>query len=225
MFFPERIKSIKASDKVLEIGPGGTPFYRSDVLLEKIFDEEVAREQRGHAKSLNTEKELVFYEGGQFPFKNKEFDYVICSHVLEHIRSDEIEKFVAELERVANKGYIEFPTIYYEYLYNFKVHTTFLNFKSNAIWYMGKNQSRLDSFFSIQKFFYKTLECGHDEIIRENKEYFFQGFEWENEIVMIKTSDIEELCAEGVISKNRKKTNFRQSLKSKLQKIFKCGNY
>jgi len=31
MFFPEKIKNIKKNDYVLEIGPGGTPFNRSDV--------------------------------------------------------------------------------------------------------------------------------------------------------------------------------------------------
>ena len=38
MFFPEKIKCIKKTDKVLEIVPGNTPFYRSDVLLELKFE-------------------------------------------------------------------------------------------------------------------------------------------------------------------------------------------
>lgn len=40
MFYPERICSINPGDKVLEIGPGATPYPRSDVFLEKQFDSE-----------------------------------------------------------------------------------------------------------------------------------------------------------------------------------------
>jgi len=57
-----------------------------------------------------------FYEGKNFikisekklPFKDKEFDFVITSHVIEHV--EDFEFFVKELERISSKGYIELPT-------------------------------------------------------------------------------------------------------------------
>ena len=86
MFFPERIKSIKPDNYVLEIGPGGHPYPRSDILLEKRFGSfEEAEAQRGYTPKLQTNKKIVYYDGGIFPFKDKEFNYVICSHVLKHI--------------------------------------------------------------------------------------------------------------------------------------------
>ncbi|UCE39033.1 MAG: methyltransferase domain-containing protein, partial [Thermoplasmata archaeon] len=42
------------------------------------------------------------------PFKDKEFDFVYCSHVLEHVVNP--EKACNELMRVAKRGYIETPT-------------------------------------------------------------------------------------------------------------------
>ena len=42
------------------------------------------------------------------PFKDKEFDYVILSHVLEHV--PEPLKFKKEIERIGKAGYIELPT-------------------------------------------------------------------------------------------------------------------
>jgi len=44
----------------------------------------------------------------KLPFKDKEFDYVILSHVLEHVPN--LLEFVSEIERIAKAGYIELPT-------------------------------------------------------------------------------------------------------------------
>ena len=44
----------------------------------------------------------------KLPFKDKEFDYVICAHVIEHV-NDPIS-FKSEIQRVGKAGYIELPT-------------------------------------------------------------------------------------------------------------------
>ena len=84
MIFPQLIKSIQANDKVLEIGPGGNPFYRSNVLLEKKYENKEEWEaQCGGQKPDNKGKTIFYYNGVDFPFKSNEFDYIICSHVLD----------------------------------------------------------------------------------------------------------------------------------------------
>ena len=71
---------------VLEIGPGGNAHPRADVLLELEFnDEKEAEIQRSSSPPLITDKKVVYYDGTYFPFEKNEFDYVICSHVLEHV--------------------------------------------------------------------------------------------------------------------------------------------
>ena len=42
------------------------------------------------------------------PFEDKEFDFIYCSHVLEH--AEHPEKACLEIMRVAKRGYIEAPT-------------------------------------------------------------------------------------------------------------------
>ena len=42
------------------------------------------------------------------PFKDNEFDFIIASHVAEHV--EDISFFFNELSRVGKKGYIEVPT-------------------------------------------------------------------------------------------------------------------
>ena len=54
------------------------------------------------------EKNFVKIDEKKLPFKNKEFDFVIASHVIEHV--EDFEFFIKELERISSKGYIELPT-------------------------------------------------------------------------------------------------------------------
>ena len=42
-------------------------------------------------------------------FKDNQFDFVIASHVIEHVK--DVNTFIKELSRVSSKGYIELPTI------------------------------------------------------------------------------------------------------------------
>ena len=44
----------------------------------------------------------------KLPFKDKEFDFVVCAHVIEHV-NDPIF-FKKEIERIGKSGYIELPT-------------------------------------------------------------------------------------------------------------------
>jgi SAM-dependent methyltransferase len=197
MFFPERIKSIKSEDYVLEIGPGGTPHPRSDILLEKVFGSPSEEEaQRGFSPALKTDKNTIYYDGGKFPFKDKEFDYIICSHVLEHI--EDVDSFIAEINRVGNAGYFEYPSIYYEYIYNFPEHTTLIKKRNDKIVWMLKKDAGLSNFKPVNKFFYETLKKNYTSMINEFKDYFFEGFEWSKSISQSRTDKIEDLVFDDI---------------------------
>lgn len=182
MFFSERIVSIKPSDKVLEIGPGASPYGRSNVFLELKFENEaVSVAQRGGVldKPKLQGRDIFYYEGGHFPFKDKEFDYVICSHVIEHV--EDVESFISEINRVSGGiGYLEYPLVTYEYLYNFPVHLNFIKKSEdgNCLRYMKKTNSSISEFSEINSIFVKTLESGWDDLCAANKELFFEGFEF-----------------------------------------------
>ena len=55
------------------------------------------------------DKKFIRLTEKQLPFKDKEFDFVIASHVMEHV--EDVDFFIKELERVSKKGYIELPTM------------------------------------------------------------------------------------------------------------------
>ena len=75
------------------------------------------------------DKKFIKLNDKNLPFKDKEFDFVIASHVLEHV--DDVDFFINELERVSNKGYIELPTILEDNL-------VFEN-KKDHLWHMEFN--------------------------------------------------------------------------------------
>ena len=83
---------------ILDIGCGFTAHEKASVICD-IQD----------LSNFYKNKKFVKLENKTLPFKNKEFDFVIASHVIEHVQ--DVEYFLSELQRVSSKGYIEVPTI------------------------------------------------------------------------------------------------------------------
>jgi SAM-dependent methyltransferase len=92
---------------VLEVGSGGNPYARANVLLD-AYEETNER----HWVPLKADRPMVLGFVEKLPFKDKSFDFVIASHVFEH--SPQPEQFLAELQRVAKAGYIEVPDAFME---------------------------------------------------------------------------------------------------------------
>ncbi|MBZ0207942.1 MAG: methyltransferase domain-containing protein [Flavobacteriales bacterium] len=196
MFFPERITRIEPVHRVLEIGPGADPHPRSDVLLEMAFDDPAEYgKQFGHDRVLSTDKQIVFYDGHRFPFKDAEFDYVICSHVLEHV--PDVEAFLAEVFRVAKRGYFEYPLCYYEYLYNIGAHENYLKHDHGSFRYMKKSDTPLDAFKPVQAFFFETLNKGYTRTLNDLLPWVMEGFEWEQPFRAERVRNLESVCHVG----------------------------
>jgi SAM-dependent methyltransferase len=100
---------------VLEVGAGGNPYPRANVLLD-AYEETLQRMEKDLVRDRPTI--LGFVE--QLPFKDKSFDFVIASHVLEHSRDP--QAFLNELMRVGKSGYIETPDAFYERINPFTFH-------------------------------------------------------------------------------------------------------
>ncbi len=82
---------------ILDIGCGYTAHENASVICD-IQD----------LSDFYKNKKFVKLESKKLPFKDKEFDFVISSHVIEHV--EDVSFFIKELERVSSKGYIELPT-------------------------------------------------------------------------------------------------------------------
>ncbi len=59
-------------------------------------------------------KRFVQYPGGQFPFKDKEFDWVFSNAVIEHVGNDAAQiMFVNEMLRIARNVFFTTPYKYF----------------------------------------------------------------------------------------------------------------
>ena len=97
LIFVNNILKNNKNWKILDIGCGYTANVHATVIAD-VQD----------FSNFYKEKKFIKIAEDKLPFKDNEFDFVISSHVIEHVKN--FEFFISELERISKKGYIELPT-------------------------------------------------------------------------------------------------------------------
>jgi SAM-dependent methyltransferase len=128
---------VPKSALVLEVGSGGNPYFRSNVLID-AYEETRQR----HYVPLVSDRPTVLGYAENLPFKDKAFDFVIASHVLEH--SSDPDRFLCELERVAKAGYIEVPDALMERLNPYSDHRLEITVRKNRLIIRKKTATQVD---------------------------------------------------------------------------------
>ena len=95
--FVNNVLSKNTNWKILDIGCGYSANKNATVMAD-------IQDLSDFYKGRN----FITISGKRLPFKDKEFDFVIASHVIEHV--EDFEYFIKELERISSKGYIELPS-------------------------------------------------------------------------------------------------------------------
>ena len=106
--------------KILDIGCGYTANPYATHLADTL-----------DLRNFYKEKNFILLQDEILPFKDKEFDFIISSHVLEHVA--DLQFFISELERIGKEGYIEVPTRLEDNLVfeNKSAHLWWINFDDN----------------------------------------------------------------------------------------------
>lgn len=155
--------------RILDVGCGGGVFVRELKKKFKIFGCDISLKLILSIPGSKSDGNFLVCRAEKLPFKDKSFDLVLCSEVLEHIR--DINSIISEINRILQEnGYliVTVPNLYcYDSLEGkFKIVTRIINlinifrrfFKKEEIYKYGYNTH-------INKFTPKEWE----NILTENK--------------------------------------------------------
>jgi hypothetical protein len=118
---------LRPTDVVLEVGSGQNPSPRADILCERFVADGTER----HDALPRVDRPFVVGDLARLPFADGAVDFVICTHVLEHVADP--AGALAELARVAPRGYVETPAAAWERMQSFPFHR----------WYVSEEQGTM----------------------------------------------------------------------------------
>ena len=159
----QKILSENKDWQILDIGCG----YSANEFATTICDVQ-------DLSNFYKDKSFVKLENKKLPFNDDQFDFVIASHVMEHV--EDLEFFISELERISKKGYIELPT-------KLEDNLVFEN-KKDHLWHMDFDDVNLKLLISKKvQFFEPILTVSTIQKLRNNfKNSFVLELYWENKI-------------------------------------------
>ena len=181
--------------KVLDIGCG----YTANKFATTICDTQ-------DLSKFYKSKDFIKLENKILPFIDNHFDFVIASHVLEHV--DDPKFFISELERVSTKGYIELPT-------KLEDNLVFEN-KKDHLWHMDFDDVNSKLLISKKiQFMEPILTVSMIQQFRKNfKSSLIFELYWENKI------DYDFLENEQTFQKLSLTSLFRKFFSKKIRSFF-----
>lgn len=130
-----RIFGIAADHRVLEVGGGFYPFERADVVTDISFSD--ASNRNGAQMMFRCDKTYVECAAETLPFRDREFDFAFCAHVLEHVADP--SRALAEMARVAGRGFIEVPSGLSDYLAGNPTHRWLIDIEDGVLVFRRRN--------------------------------------------------------------------------------------
>ena len=144
---------IRKGKKVLDIGCGAYPFPLATHLADVSVTDNTERFGLPIPKT-----NLPLYECSveHMPFDDSEFDFIYCAHVLEHVKDP--ASACRELMRVGNRGYIECPRSWIEYVFHTVSHRWLVDHERNILVFREKLDSESKDLLGIQYSIFNWLK-------------------------------------------------------------------
>lgn len=130
----QRLPALKQGWKILDVGPGRFPFHSATHFLDLKRYEECPGDIPYTIFDLNS--------GEKLPFDDDEFDFVYCSHVLEHL--DYPIAALEDIQRVGRRGYVEIPSVLIDFMFQHgETHPRWLCWKhGDALLFIEKTEEQ-----------------------------------------------------------------------------------
>ncbi len=167
---------VRPKDLVLDIGAGHAPHFRADVLCDISLGDD--RERCG---PVGLDRPFVVGDAEALPFRDKAFDFIICCHLLEHVRHP--ERCLQEMMRVGKRGHIEIPSEFSEKLCGLPPHRWFIRREDGRLIFTQKTRPIYDE--TIASHTWTAWDSGdpaYHLFFWRNPELFFITFPWEEKI-------------------------------------------
>lgn len=159
---------------VLDVGSGGNPYPRANVLLD-AYEDTVER----YNAPIIKDRPMVYGLGEHMPFRDKAFDFVIASHILEHTADP--ASFLSELMRVGKAGYIETPDAFFERINPFRFHRLEVTDLNGKIIIFKKPEWRPHGEW-VDMYEHKVKDSQFLDYLKKHPAPFYMRFYWQNEI-------------------------------------------
>jgi len=200
---------VPASALVLEVGSGGSPYFRANVLIDAYAD---TRER--HWAPFITDRPSVLGMGEALPFRDKCFDFVIASHVLEHSANPEI--FLRELQRVAKAGYIETPDAFMERINPYWDHRSEVTVRDGELLVRKKTSWQPDSEL-VELYEERAKNLIANSVIPSNPFTFHTRFYWTDHIPFrIVNPEVDASWDPPIVTQT---TQIQMSLRAKIGRL------
>jgi len=179
--------------KILDLGCGYTANKNATVVAD-VQD----------LSNFYKDKKFIKINEKKLPFKDKEFDFVITSHVIEHV--DDLDFFIKEIERISNQGYIELPSKLGDNLVfeNLTDHIWWFDYDDEKQVLLAEKKKQL-----IEPFITVSIAKKLEQLFR--KDLILELF-WSNKIDIVSSKDS---------SKNVEQIKFRTLIKKYFSKKFR----
>lgn len=165
---------VKKDDLVLEVGSGGNPYFRANVLVD-AYEETAER----HWAPLISDRPTVLAFTEELPFKDKSFDFVIASHVLEH--SQDPAAFLEEIQRVSKSGYIEVPDAFMERVNPYPDHRLEITVRQGKL-KIRKKQAWQEDIDVVELYESRVKEVITKEVIPRHPFEFHVRYYWKDKV-------------------------------------------
>ena len=179
--------------KILDLGCGYTANKNATVVAD-VQD----------LSNFYKDKKFIKINEKKLPFKDKEFDFVITSHVIEHV--DDLDFFIKEIERISNQGYIELPSKLGDNLVfeNLTDHIWWFDYDDEKQVLLAEKKKQL-----IEPFITVSIAKKLEQLFR--KDLILELF-WSNKIDIVSSKDS---------SKNVEQIKFKTLIKKYFSKKFR----
>jgi SAM-dependent methyltransferase len=169
---------IKDGDRVLDIGSGAYPFPLATHLTDLFEGETTHRAE----PLVRDHREFSLCNIEALPYGDKEFDFVYCSHVMEHVPDP--AKACEEIMRVGKRGYIETPTRTSDIMFNF------IALKNHHRWHIVLAQNTLifcewadkerrdTGCTDLFKMFHSKYKNPFQTLVTDNRDLFVNMLQW-----------------------------------------------